>query len=77
YRTASGALLDPAIGASHVTGIMGELFDKRLNVSLAVFYVNQKDVAIEDQGNAGQCPGNDAYGTCYLNGDIRRSKGVD
>ncbi|RMR02253.1 Ton-B dependent siderophore receptor [Pseudomonas syringae pv. helianthi] len=77
YRTASGALLDPAIGASHETGIKGELFDKRLNVSLAVFYVKQKDVTIEDEGNAGQCPGNDAYGTCYLNGDIRRSKGVD
>ncbi|MFH4180552.1 TonB-dependent receptor, partial [Acinetobacter baumannii] len=36
YRTASGAFLDPAIGASHETGIKGELFDKRLNVSFAL-----------------------------------------
>ncbi|OUM04589.1 TonB-dependent siderophore receptor [Pseudomonas syringae] len=77
YRTASGAFLDPAIGASHETGIKGELFDKRLNVSLALFYVKQKDIAIEDDAHAGQCLSNDAYGTCYLNGDIRRSKGVD
>ncbi|KPX33279.1 Outer membrane ferripyoverdine receptor [Pseudomonas coronafaciens pv. garcae] len=77
YRSASGAFLDPAIGASHETGIKGELFDKRLNVSFALFYVKQKDVAIEDNANAGQCLSNDAYGTCYLNGDIRRSKGID
>ncbi|WP_024673760.1 TonB-dependent siderophore receptor [Pseudomonas syringae] len=77
YRTASGAFLDPAIGASHETGIKGELFDKRLNVSFALFYVKQKDVAVEDDAHAGQCLGNDAYGTCYLNGDVRRSKGFD
>lgn len=77
YRTASGTLLDPAIGASHETGIKGELFDKRLNVSMALFYVKQKDVAVEDDANAGQCLSNDAYGTCYLNGDVRRSKGID
>ncbi|WP_164553104.1 TonB-dependent siderophore receptor [Pseudomonas viridiflava] len=77
YRSASGAFLDPAIGASHETGIKGELFDKRLNVSFALFYVKQKDVAVEDDAHAGQCLSNDAYGTCYVNGDIRRSKGID
>ncbi|EGH35202.1 TonB-dependent siderophore receptor, partial [Pseudomonas syringae pv. japonica str. M301072] len=45
--------------------------------SRALFYVKQKDVAVEDDANAGQCLSNDAYGTCYLNGDIRRSKGID
>ncbi|MBA1231553.1 TonB-dependent siderophore receptor [Pseudomonas viridiflava] len=77
YRNAGGKFLEPAIGASHETGIKGELFDKRLNVSLAVFYVKQKDVAAEDDANSGNCPTNDSYGTCYLNGDIRRSKGFE
>lgn len=77
YRKAGGALLDPAIGASHETGIKGELFDKRLNVSFAVFYVKQKDVAVEDDAHVGECLMNDAYGTCYLNGEVRRSKGFE
>ncbi|MBC3955566.1 TonB-dependent siderophore receptor [Pseudomonas triticifolii] len=77
YQSAAGKFLDPAIGASHETGIKGELFDKRLNVSMAVFYVKQKDVAVEDDANSGNCPTNDSYGTCYLNGDIRRSKGFE
>ncbi|CAM3136796.1 TonB-dependent siderophore receptor [Pseudomonas floridensis] len=77
YRDAAGRLLDPAIGASHETGIKGELFDKRLNLAFALFYVKQKDVAVEDTANGGNCPGNDSYGTCYLNGDVRRSKGFE
>ncbi|MEG5263644.1 TonB-dependent siderophore receptor [Pseudomonas sp. JDS28PS106] len=77
FREASGRLLDPAIGSAHETGIKGELFDKRLNLSLAMFYVKQKDVAVEDDANQGRCPTNDVYGTCYLNGDIRRSKGFE
>lgn len=77
YRDVSGQLLDPAIGSAHETGIKGELFDKRLNVSLAVFYVKQKDVAVEDDANDGRCLGNDSYGTCYVNGNIRRSKGFE
>ncbi|MFJ4145437.1 TonB-dependent siderophore receptor [Pseudomonas sp. NPDC089734] len=77
YRDVSGALLDPAIGSNYETGIKGELFDKRLNVSLALFYIKQKDVAVEDSANEGECLSNDVYGTCYTNGNIRRSKGFE
>ncbi|RRV07248.1 TonB-dependent siderophore receptor [Pseudomonas sp. v388] len=77
YRDVSGRLLEPAIGAAHETGIKGELFDKRLNVSFALFYVKQRDVAVEDDANDGRCLGNDSYGTCYVNGNIRRSKGFE
>ena len=77
YRDVNGQFLDPAMGAAHEAGIKGELFDKRLNLSFAMFYVKQKDVAVEDAANSGQCPGSDSYGTCYINGDVRRSKGFE
>nr|WP_122317781.1 TonB-dependent siderophore receptor [Pseudomonas cichorii] len=77
YRDAAGGLLEPAIGSNYETGIKGELFDKRLNVSLALFYVKQKDVVVEDTAHPGECMANDVYGTCYLNGNIRRSKGFE
>lgn len=77
YRDVGGSALKPAIGANYETGIKGELFDKQLNVSFAVFYVKQEDVATEDLANEGDCTGNDAFGTCYYNGTIQRSKGFD
>nr|WP_236122602.1 TonB-dependent siderophore receptor [Pseudomonas cichorii] len=77
YRDAAGNLLKPAIGANYETGIKGELFDQRLNLSFAMFYVKQKDVAVEDNANPGECLVNDIYGTCYLNSNIRRSKGFE
>ena len=77
YHSVDGAALVPAVGSNYETGIKGELFDKRLNVSAAVFYVKQKDVLTEDTANEGLCPMNDAWGTCYSNGTIQRSKGVD
>lgn len=77
YRDVSGAGLEPAVGANYETGIKGELFDKRLNLSAALFYVKQEDVLVEDAANSGQCMSNDEWGTCYTNGTIQRSKGVD
>ena len=77
YRTASGGMLDPAIGSNYETGIKGELLDKRLNVSFAVFYIEQEDVAARDYENTGKCP-QDVAGRCYLNSDgINRSKGFE
>lgn len=77
YRTAAGAMLDPAIGSNYETGIKGELLDKRLNVSFAVFYIEQEDVAAQDYANAGNCPG-DVAGRCWLNSNgINRSKGFE
>lgn len=77
YRTAGGSMLDPAIGSNYETGIKGELFDKRLNLSLAMFYIEQQDVAARDYANDGNCP-QDVAGRCYVNSDgISRSKGFE
>ncbi|WP_028694424.1 TonB-dependent siderophore receptor [Pseudomonas cremoricolorata] len=77
YRTVGGQMLDPAVGSNYETGIKGELFDKRLNVSLALFYIEQEKVAARDYANDGECP-NDVAGRCFVNSDgISRSKGFE
>lgn len=77
YRTAGGSMLDPAIGSNYETGIKGELFDKRLNLSFALFYIEQEDVAARDYANDGNCP-QDVANRCYVNSDgISRSKGFE
>ncbi|QXI40677.1 TonB-dependent siderophore receptor [Pseudomonas xantholysinigenes] len=76
-RNAGGGMLDPAVGSNYETGIKGELLDKRLNVSLALFYIEQEDVAVRDTANDGECS-QDLNGRCYVNGDgISRSKGFE
>ncbi len=76
YRTYEGTPLDPAIGTNYETGIKGELFDKRLNVSAAVFYIKQEDLSMTDPDPSHECPEN-ASGLCLVNGVIQRSKGID
>ncbi|MDH0301841.1 MULTISPECIES: TonB-dependent siderophore receptor [unclassified Pseudomonas] len=77
YRTVGGRMLDPSVGSNYETGIKGELLDKRLNLSFAVFYIEQEDVAVRDLANTGECP-SDPAGRCWLNGDgISRSKGFE
>ncbi|QLF93495.1 TonB-dependent siderophore receptor [Pseudomonas sp. ABC1] len=76
-RNVGGSFLDPAVGTNYETGIKGELLDKRLNLSLALFYIKREDVSVEDKANSGQCLSNDTWGTCYINGGIQRSKGFD
>lgn len=75
YQTEAGSLLDPAVGVNYETGIKGELYDGRLNLSAALFYIKQDDVAAEDPSGA-LCPGN-IDGFCYLNAEIQRSKGYE
>ncbi len=79
YVTAGGSPLDPAIGSNYETGFKGELFDKRMNLSMALFYIKQKDVAAVDltaQDTLTTCP-TSSDGSCYLQDGISRSKGVD
>ncbi|PHN30659.1 ligand-gated channel [Pseudomonas sp. ICMP 561] len=76
YVDASGAPLSPSTGDNYETGIKGELFDKRLNLSMALFYIKQENVAIADPSNIG-CTETDVDGVCYINGAIKRSKGID
>lgn len=77
YRSVDGSTLDPAIGASYETGLKGELLDKRLNVSAALFYIRQKGVYAIDPASEGKCLTNDVAGTCYINGTVQRSRGVE
>lgn len=45
YKDANGTPLAPLTGKSGEVGIKGELLDKRLNVSLALFKIKQKNAA--------------------------------
>ncbi|MHA6193816.1 TonB-dependent siderophore receptor [Pseudomonas wadenswilerensis] len=77
YRAVSGAILDPAVGKSYESGIKGELLDKRLNVSMALFYIRQDGVYALDSANEGRCLTNDIAGSCYVNGTVQRSRGIE
>ncbi len=75
----AGSPLDPAVGSNYETGFKGELFDKRLNLSMALFYIKQKDVAAVDlSADAASvfCP-TSSDGSCYVQDGIKRSKGVE
>lgn len=47
-QTFEGKTLDPEIGANYEAGIKGELFNGRLNASLAAFRVEKSNEAMED-----------------------------
>jgi outer-membrane receptor for ferric coprogen and ferric-rhodotorulic acid len=51
YRDKSGNYLDPKEGASYEAGIKGEYFGGKLNASLAVFRMEQDNVAEADGAN--------------------------
>lgn len=48
YRDVQGRYLDPVIGKAYEAGIKGEHFDGALNTSLAVFRIQQDNVAVLD-----------------------------
>lgn len=50
YRDVSGAYLDPVTGKSYETGIKGEFLGGKLNASLAIFRIDQDNVAVLDNG---------------------------
>ena len=71
-RTADGALLDPLKGRNLEAGVKGELFDGKVNASLAVFRIEQRNRAELDLVNT--C----SSGTeCYFSTGKVRSEGVD
>ncbi|WP_167062559.1 TonB-dependent receptor [Pantoea sp. Ap-967] len=72
----SNAVLEPLTGKTSEVGIKGELFDGRLNTSLALFYTKREDGAVEDTNYprtsvlyGGSC--------CYLNQGKVISKGIE
>lgn len=71
-RTAEGALLDPLKGRNLEVGVKGELFDGKVNASLALFRIEQRNRAELDLVNT--C----SSGTeCYFSAGKVRSEGVD
>ena len=76
YVDFNGSPLKPAIGTNYETGLKGELFDKQLNVSMALFYIKQKDAFYEDPDPTHTCDQN-MNDVCYLSGVVQRSKGID
>lgn len=71
-RTAEGALLDPLKGRNLEAGVKGELFDGKVNASLALFRIEQRNRAELDLVNT--C----SSGTeCYFSAGKVRSEGVD
>ncbi|MGK5056097.1 TonB-dependent siderophore receptor [Janthinobacterium sp. LB2P49] len=71
-RTAEGALLDPLKGRNLEVGVKGELFDGKVNTSLALFRIEQRNRAELDLVNT--C----SNGTeCYFSAGKVRSEGLD
>lgn len=56
-RTAAGKVLEPVIGTNYELGIKGELMDKRVNTSLAVFRYDHKNRAVNDMASGYACDG--------------------
>lgn len=73
YKSATGGALKPTTGYNHEIGIKGELFDGRLNTSLALFYTRQKDRAQKLDVN--ECSA--LRPQCYTVGGEVESKGIE
>lgn len=73
-QNAAGALLKPMVGTNYEAGLKGELLDKRVNTSLALFRVDQKHRAQEDFSTGPTCR-SDYY--CYTDAGEVRSSGLD
>ncbi|MCA1323448.1 TonB-dependent siderophore receptor [Herbaspirillum sp. alder98] len=71
-RTADGTLLAPVTGKNYEAGIKGELFDGRLNASVAVYRYDQNNMAEQDLVNPCR-----ASTYCYISRGAVRSRGLD
>ena len=70
--TREGKPLDPVTGTNYEAGVKGALADGALNVSLAVFQIQQKNRAQQDPD--WPCVGNNCY---YVSGGEVRSRGFE
>ena len=75
-RSIDGSVLDPVVGANYEAGIKGELLNKRLNVSAAVFRLEQSNLSVRDDSVPND-PGNACGGICYTAAGEVVSQGVD
>lgn len=75
-RSIDGSVLPPVVGANYEAGIKGELLDKRLNVSAAVFRLEQSRLSVRDDSIPSN-PGNACGGVCYTAAGKVLSQGFD
>lgn len=76
YRTSNGSFVKPVTGTNYEIGIKGEILDKRLNVSAALFNLEQKNLAVVDSSVAYNAT-NVCNGYCYKAADKVTSRGID
>jgi outer membrane receptor for ferric coprogen and ferric-rhodotorulic acid len=72
YKDISGKLLAPVVGKNYEAGIKGEYFNGALNATLAVFRIDQENLASEADNQMG-CP----VMTCYEANGLVRSQGIE
>ncbi|WP_283809270.1 TonB-dependent siderophore receptor [Nitrobacter winogradskyi] len=75
-RSADGGTVAPVVGANYEVGVKGELLEKRLNVSAALFRLDQTNLARPDSSILPD-PSNACGGVCYIAADKVVSQGVD
>ncbi|WP_353172715.1 TonB-dependent siderophore receptor [Paracandidimonas soli] len=75
-RDINNELLKPITGTNYELGIKGEYYGGRLNTSLAVFQINQRNRAISDLSGPNPCPGS-IQGYCQRASGEVESKGVE
>jgi outer membrane receptor for ferric coprogen and ferric-rhodotorulic acid len=70
-----GDRLEPIVGATYEVGLKGELYDGRLNTSLALFRAIRDNVAQPDPVHSGpaQCNGQ----ACYIAAGEQQSEGLE
>lgn len=75
-RNKDGEVLAPVTGRNYELGVKGELLDKRLNVSAAVFHLAQSNLGVVDDSVPNN-PSNLCGGRCYTAAGKVVSQGLD
>ncbi|MCK9802334.1 TonB-dependent siderophore receptor [Pseudomonas sp. MAFF 302030] len=74
YQDRDGTRLEPREGKNYEVGIKSEFYDRRLNTSLALYYIDQKKLPVVDSGYS--VPGSDGLISAYKSEDAK-TQGVD
>jgi len=75
FTDTSGTQIDPATSKNYEIGLKGQLFDGRVNTSLAAYRIEQEGTAVYDEDAEG--PPQSAATCCYFNAGEVVSKGFD
>jgi outer membrane receptor for ferric coprogen and ferric-rhodotorulic acid len=75
-KDTSGGTIKPIVGKNYEIGMKGELLDGKLQTALAIFHLEQTNIAKEDT-SIPYDPSNPCGGTCYTAADKVSSQGVD